>query len=270
MRRRSHEAKMRKCQEGNTRRIGCRCHTENHSLVTAPMPSRKFLHEQQESRLKEVGSTAIFLSRLEDTTVRYLPAIFKGLALAIMTWWLWFLAFHYIVFAPGYDPPWFTIIVHAINTIFHEAGHFFFKIFGRTMYILGGSVFQVLFPLGVTVFVWFKWREYAVYPLYWTGWNLIDVAIYIYDAPFLLLPLLGRSKSGHDWRNLLTHWNALDSAVPIALVVHWAGVFTSLAAIVWGVYYTVKSFREAGPEYSLRETPDPFRPPEEEYEEQYL
>jgi hypothetical protein len=201
--------------------------------------------------------------------MKYISPILKTLALLLLASWLWYLTFDYIPYAPGFDPPFFAIIGHALNTIVHEAGHFIFKIFGKTMYVLGGSLFQALFPLGIAVFVWFRWREYAVYPLFWLGWNLIDVAVYIYDAPFLLLNLIGGGKSGHDWRYLMRHFNAMDEAVEIALIVHWLGVAISLAALVWGAILAVQAFRDSVQEYSLMETPDPFKSPDEDHIGEY-
>lgn len=202
--------------------------------------------------------------------MRNISIILKILALVVLAFWLRYLAFDYIPMAPGFNPPVYAYLGHALNLIIHEAGHFFFRIFGTTLCIMGGSIFQVIFPLGIGVYVWFRWRDHTIYPLFWTGWNLIDVAVYIYDAPFLLLPLLGGNKNAHDWRYLMTHFHALDSSVPLALTVHWAGVFTCLAALVWGIVLAIRSYRKREPEYSLMETRDPFDPSyDEPFEERY-
>ena len=44
-------------------------------------------------------------------------------------------------------------MVHNVNLVFHEAGHWIFGVFGNdTLSILGGSLNQVLIPLVVTLF----------------------------------------------------------------------------------------------------------------------
>ena len=202
--------------------------------------------------------------------MQYFSPILKTICLLILGYWLWYLTFFYVPSAPGFHPPLYTVVVHALNLIIHEAGHFLFKIFGRTLYVMGGSLFQVLFPLGISVFVWIRWREYAIYPLYWTGWNLIDVAVYIFDAPFLFLPLLGGGKSGHDWRYLMNHFNCMEDAIVLSLVVHWTGVFVALSALVWGVVLVVKEFREGGGSFILHETQVPADASVGEALEKYL
>ena len=124
----------------------------------------------------------------------------------------------------------------------HEAGHFLFALFGRTLTILGGSFWQIMFPL-----LWFlialKQRSHvAPFALFWAGENMMDVSLYMRDAPWRLLPLLGGHKSGHDWYNLFTMWDAMDSAETFADMFFYGGILICLCAIGAGVFLAVRSF----------------------------
>ncbi len=82
---------------------------------------------------------------------------------------------------------------HNVNLVFHEAGHVIFTLLGRTMAILGGSLFQVLVPLALmfACLVVNKDSFGASICLWWVGQSLMDIAPYIADARALRLPLLG-------------------------------------------------------------------------------
>ncbi len=140
-----------------------------------------------------------------------------------------------------------------IVTPLHEGGHFLFMLFGRTLYILGGSFWQLMTPLilfGVAL------RQKSWLANLWlglAGTHWISLSPYIYDAPFRTLPLLGGHKSGHDWYNLLVHWQMLDDAIAISDFVYYTGILLGIAGIVSGVafallkYFKSSSVRPAVP-----------------------
>jgi hypothetical protein len=136
---------------------------------------------------------------------------------------------------------WFT---HIFILYIHEAGHFFFRMFGETMYILGGSIMQVLVP-----FVWFlvaKREASALAPvaLFFTGESTVDVSVYIRDAETRILPLLGGSHSKHDWATFLGQMDMLDWGVPLGNVFFISGLIISLGAIAWGVSLSYRMFQQ--------------------------
>ena len=136
---------------------------------------------------------------------------------------------------------WFT---HIFILYIHEAGHFFFRMFGETMYILGGSIMQVLVP-----FVWFlvaKREASALAPvaLFFTGESTVDVSIYIRDAETRILPLLGGSHSKHDWATFLGQMDMLGWGVPLGNVFFISGLIISLGAIAWGVSLSYRMFQQ--------------------------
>ena len=120
------------------------------------------------------------------------------------------------------DPQGWLPFISDIDLAVHEFGHNLFMpfgipILGRTMVILGGSLFQVVFPL---IFVGYfllskKHRDphAAMVCLWWTCISLADVAVYVGDARARDLTLLdgltGKESDGHDWYNLLSQWGVL-------------------------------------------------------------
>jgi hypothetical protein len=104
----------------------------------------------------------------------------------------------------------YTIFDH-IDLIIHEAGHFFFILFGDFLYMAGGTLMQIIFPMFIA---WYFFRNsYRIGVqifIFWTGQNLINISIYASDANKLQLPLLGNGR--HDWLYLLGKLDILQSA----------------------------------------------------------
>ncbi|MDO8342957.1 MAG: hypothetical protein Q7T48_07150 [Cellvibrio sp.] len=127
--------------------------------------------------------------------------------------------------------------MHNINLPFHEFGHILFMPFGEFMMILGGSLFQVLLPLALMCVFVFKQRDTFAgsIMLWWCGQSFIDVSPYIADAEYRALPLVGGGgEESHDWGNLLTMMNALDSTQVVANCSFGIGALLIIAALVWG------------------------------------
>lgn len=136
-------------------------------------------------------------------------------------------------------------LTHLFILYIHEAGHFFFRLFGDTLYILGGSIMQVLVP-----FVWFlvaRHEESALAPVaaYFTGLSLVDVSVYVRDAETRILPLLGGHHSKHDWATFLGDHDMLDWGVPLGNIFFFLGLAISLGAIGWGVNLTYRLYQQA-------------------------
>jgi hypothetical protein len=143
---------------------------------------------------------------------------------------------------------WFTIhgvnwetiggsFLHNVILPFHEFGHVLFSPFGRFMAILGGSLFQVLMPLGLMVAFILKQREPfgASVMLWWAGQSLVDLSPYIADAVERGLPLVGGAgEASHDWGNLLTMTGMLGHTQGLARTCFALGVLAMLAGLAWG------------------------------------
>ncbi len=132
-----------------------------------------------------------------------------------------------------------------IITPLHEGGHFLFMFFGRILYIFGGSFWQMATPLilfGVAL------RQKSFLASVWlglAGTHWIALASYIYDAPYRSLPLLGGHKSGHDWYNLLVHWQMLDDAASISDFVYYTGILLGLAGLTLGTVTAIRTYLTA-------------------------
>ena len=130
-------------------------------------------------------------------------------------------------------------VLHLPDLIFHEAGHILFSPFGVFLTTLGGSLTQVLIPIVCgAAFIAQGDRFGAAVMGWWTGQNLLDVAIYINDARALQLTLLGgftgAEVEGHDWERLLTMTNALHLDHRIANAVQIVGGLLMVGCVGYG------------------------------------
>jgi hypothetical protein len=130
---------------------------------------------------------------------------------------------------------------HLINLPFHEAGHIFFRPFGRFVTSLGGTLGQFLMPLVCMGVFLVKTRDTfaAGFSLWWLGESMIDIAPYIDDARRLTMPLLGGNTGEtspygfHDWEYILTEAGLLRFDHTIAVLTHGMGVVLILLTFVW-------------------------------------
>jgi hypothetical protein len=131
--------------------------------------------------------------------------------------------------------------LHLISIPFHEAGHLLFSPFGDLMGTLGGSLGQVIVPAICTIaFLTTSPNPFgAAVTAWWTGQNLMDVAVYINDARALRLVLIGgrtgAEVEGHDWEHILMRLGLLHRDHQIANTVQFLGAAIMIAALVWGV-----------------------------------
>ena len=112
----------------------------------------------------------------------------------------------------------------------HELGHLLFIWAGEVVHFLAGSVWQVVVPLGLAVYFWLVRRDLAASAVLvaWTGASMHDVSVYIADAPYERLPLIG---GDHDWAFLLHRWDQMHLAEPLAGWVAGIGGLLVVSAI---------------------------------------
>lgn len=150
-----------------------------------------------------------------------------------------FLANAYEPQAQGYSPPLPIFVIDLVNLFIHEAGHFFFKLFGRFLYVLGGSLVQILLPLALLIVTWRQNANHIVYPGFWMGETMVNVSVYIKDAPYKHLKLIARGLI-HDWNWLLS--DNLDAAEPLGEMVFVLGIVVCAASLGAGVYFAIRNF----------------------------
>jgi hypothetical protein len=124
----------------------------------------------------------------------------------------------------------------------HEGGHFLFMFFGDTLSILGGSFWEVMLPFLVFVFALRDRSRIAPFPLYYAGLGLMRVSLYVRDAPYRKLPLLGGDKNRHDWWNLLRKWDMLYDAETIADIMYIIAILMCVGALLAGFYIAAMAY----------------------------
>ncbi len=151
-------------------------------------------------------------------------------------------------------------VLSDLDLAVHEFGHRLFMPFGimfagRTAVILGGSLFQVVFPLIFLAYFLRPWDgkkrdvHAAMVCLWWSAINLVNVAIYCADARAGQLMLLNGATGedsdfeGHDWHMLLSHWHALNKDTVIAARMRGTAWLMFGAAIVIGLMAAWRSGR---------------------------
>src|SRR4051812_39409015 len=94
----------------------------------------------------------------------------------------------------------------------HEFGHLFFAAFGALLTVAGGSLMQLLVPLGAAAaFVYYRDYFGVAAAGCWLSMSLSNLAVYIGDAVAQQVPLVSFSPDGgeHDWYWLLDRYGWL-------------------------------------------------------------
>jgi hypothetical protein len=124
-----------------------------------------------------------------------------------------------------------------INLAFHEAGHLFLLPFGETLHFLGGTIFQLLIPLGLSLHFLLKTSPFSASACFWWfGQNFLGIAYYMADARELKLPLVGGGEN--DWNHLFYDWGLLgeDSVRSVSSATHGVGVALMGVACLWMIF----------------------------------
>lgn len=140
-----------------------------------------------------------------------------GVVLALFGWW---------AFVRGTRVP----LLGWIDLAIHEFGHLWTMVFPDIVSAAMGSGTQVLVPLLLAGVFLLRERDVlgGALCLGWAATSLQDASVYIGDAPYQRLPLIG---GYHDWDRVLGfHLDALDAADELARVVWTCGLLLLLAA----------------------------------------
>ncbi|MGZ5352797.1 MAG: hypothetical protein ACXWYN_07270 [Actinomycetota bacterium] len=157
---------------------------------------------------------------------------------------------------------WFSVLrdvrvplLGLVDLGFHELGHLLMYPLPDVVTAAMGSIVQVFVPLALVAYFTVLHRDAlaAALCLAWAGTSARDAAVYIADAPFERLELIG---GDHDWAFVLGpgHLDALDAAGTIASVVRVGGTLL----IVAGLVVCLRGLAGMLPERTQR----PVRPPE--------
>lgn len=145
--------------------------------------------------------------------------------------------------------------MHNVHLVFHEAGHVLLAWAPPLWCSLGGSLGQLIVPLGLVVAFLVRNRDGfgAAICGWWLGHSLVDLAPYINDARKMQLTLLGGETGmeveGHDWNFILEQLGLLNMDVYYSRDVLLAGrvvmAISLLAAAGCAVWRAVKQARAA-------------------------
>lgn len=189
-------------------------------------------------------STGSFFQRLK-ATVLYVPSnvdpmVFYGRVVLYVVFVAWGWQFIHMAFATNDIGASF---MHNVNLVFHEAGHWIFRPFGRFMTILGGTLGQLLMPLIVIIALIRQNHDNfgASLGLWWLAQSMMDVAPYVNDARAGRLMLLGgvtgQDMPGvHDWHNILSDLGWLYHDHRIAAGFDLFGELLMWLSFIWGGY----------------------------------
>jgi hypothetical protein len=133
-------------------------------------------------------------------------------------------------------------LIDSVNLLIHEAGHIIFLPFGDFLHILGGSLFQTVFPMLYVGYFYAKQQYFSASLLvFWMGQNLLNVSIYASDAVVMQLPLLGGDTSGHDWHNILSMLNLLPYTTQIGSLIYCSG----LVVLALAAYFSILTSQQS-------------------------
>jgi hypothetical protein len=138
---------------------------------------------------------------------------------------------------------WFTVRSEPVPLLwradlgFHELGHFLTYWLPDLGTALMGSVFQVAIPLALAGYFAIKQKDLLGLGVCtgWAGSSLQNVSVYVADAPFQVLPLIGGE---HDWAFILGELEALDAASGLALTLRVVAILLVIAGAAvcsWGL-----------------------------------
>jgi hypothetical protein len=172
--------------------------------------------------------------------MKYILLTLKLLLYAYLAYLLYFLTVEYDPASGTSRPPFLLWVTDWMNLYIHEAGHLLFKLFGRWMYFLGGSLTQIFLPLALMLVIARQRNWYIGAAGFWMGENMVNVSVYIKDAPVRKLHLIGKGLI-HDWNWLLS--NNLEAAEPLGDAVFIAGVLLCAVSIIVGIIFAVRDYR---------------------------
>jgi len=176
------------------------------------------------------------------------PFYFGGRALIFLILFIWGWKFILTPMETNYTGESFF---HLVNLPFHEAGHIFFRLFGRWMTSLGGTLGQLLIPSICLFVLLIKSRDPfgASVSLWWLGENFMDIAPYINDARNQKLLLLGgltgkeADYGYHDWEFILNEIGLLRFDHFLAHLSDKFGTILMLTSFLWAGYILFRQYK---------------------------
>jgi hypothetical protein len=120
----------------------------------------------------------------------------------------------------------------------HEFGHLLFAAFGEVMTVLGGSLAQLLVPIGAGALLYHHRDYFGVAAAgAWLASSLIDLARYVGDARAFDLDLIGFGEDAvHDWAWLLGRFGMLPYDTTLAGLLRGAAILLLVVSLLFGTW----------------------------------
>jgi hypothetical protein len=135
-----------------------------------------------------------------------------------------------------------------VNLMIHEAGHPAFSWGGHTLMLLGGTLGELIVPLGCAVYFFLQRQIYGfAFSIFWFFENFPYIGTYMADARDNALPLVNGDIG--DWTLLFGQWGLMEYDRRIGHVFHVIGWTGMIAVMAWLGYRT---YRAAHVEPELR------------------
>jgi hypothetical protein len=128
---------------------------------------------------------------------------------------------------------------------FHELGHLVAFPLPEVLTAAAGSVTQVAVPAGLAGYFLFRRhdRAAAAVCLAWAATSAADAAVYIADAPYEQLELIG---GYHDWAFVLGELGWMEHAARLAAAVRWfAWMLLAVAVLIAASPWLQRAWRPA-------------------------
>lgn len=152
---------------------------------------------------------------------------------ALAGWLIFYALFllHALLDADGF------LLIDNVNLIVHEAGHMLFGWLGETLGLWGGTLLELLVPLALAVYFFFRRHTAATaFATFFLFENFLYIAVYMADARRQELPLVGvgdPDSVDHDWFLIFSSLGLLEQDTLIAGLVRALGWLGMLAAVGW-------------------------------------
>jgi hypothetical protein len=120
----------------------------------------------------------------------------------------------------------------------HELGHLVFSFFGEFMGVAGGSLNQLLIPIGAGALLYYYNDYFGLSAAgAWLSSSLLDLARYVGDARSFDLDLVGfGGDPQHDWAYLLGRFGALQYDTRIANGLRLLALICLLVSLGYGLW----------------------------------
>ena len=150
----------------------------------------------------------------------------------VLLWMAWILV-HY------WSAPWYSTLFHGIDLVIHEVGHILFAPLGEFMGFAGGTLAQLLAPIGAGI-AFYRQRDWFAVAIAgcWLGINCFEIVEYAGDALARQLPLVSPTSAEpeHDWTFMLARLGVLHHTDAVAAGWQWAGRVVMSAGIGFGAW----------------------------------